>query len=384
MKKTTLFTLLTSLILGFLMTGCQPDDSIDPIADQNNQTSSKIVTEKYIQKEIVPIVQNFLNAQYDYLIGKDNYPQWNTLGGGDILKKDIDNYMSFLQKDYTTITSYTSKVQWQSGEIIPGRIGSFKQSGDILIIYNILDSYTMNYHSTENGVIDDTESSGGIPYNEITLKFTNGVWKIESWIEKGNFGTYSRWYVEQPIIQDVLPVIESNTSAKVLTTYNRTAAKDYAYTYVFSPSSNYPDYTGHGGDCTNFVSQCLQSGGWTQVSSGTNKWFHLSGYTSPPASGTHRSPSWTGADYLKNYIANSGRIVLASYPLSSMEIGDVVHLLSEGKAYHSMLVTKKTGSGNSAKVYVTYRNATSYSPAKDALLTGYPESNMIKYKIANS
>lgn len=392
MKTKTLFAFFLIAICGLFLTGCQQDDLIDPMTDQTNQTSAKQLTEDEIQQQVIPIVQSFLNSQYEYLMGKDKDPQWEVLNGGESLQKEIDNYKVGTYEGImteegitTSIISYRSKIKWHSGEIIPGRIGSFQQSGDKLTLYNLVEEAFATYQTKEHEVIDTFEGSIGVPYDQVTLKFMNGKWEIESWQEKGPFGLYPRWYREQPTKQ-VEPIVntESSVSNKILTTYNRTAAKNYAHTHVFSPSSNYPDYSSYGGDCTNFVSQCLQAGSWTQVSSGSYKWFHLPGYTSPPPSGTHRSPSWTAANYLKTYIANSGRIVLASYPLSSMEIGDVVHLISGGSAYHTMLVTKKIGSGSSSRTFVTYRNASGYSPEKDIEITGLSESSMVKYKIANS
>ncbi len=385
MKQTTLFTFFVIALFGLFLTGCQQDDDLmKPEIAQTNQTSAKILTESEIQQQIIPIIQSFLNSQYEYLMKKEQKPQWNVISGSDILQQEIDNYKSLTQQG-TTIVFYRSKIKWHSGEIIPGRIGSFQQSGDKLTIYNIVEDAALTYSYVENNITENFESGIGVPYDEVVLTFTNGKWMIESWKEKGPFGLYPRWYREQPSEQtEPIINIDSSISNKILITYNRTAAKNYAHAHVFSPSSNYPDYSSYGGDCTNFVSQCLQAGGWNQVSSGSYKWFHLPGYTSPPPSGIHRSPSWTAADYLKTYIANSGSIVLASYPLSSMEIGDVVHLISGGSAYHTMLVTKKIGSGSSSRTFVTYRNASGYSPEKDIEITGLSESSMIKYKIANS
>jgi cell wall-associated NlpC family hydrolase len=46
--------------------------------------------------------------------------------------------------------------------------------------------------------------------------------------------------------------------------YNRTAAVRYALQHVFHPNPDFAnmDMLGGGGDCTNFVSQCLAAGGW--------------------------------------------------------------------------------------------------------------------------
>ena len=43
--------------------------------------------------------------------------------------------------------------------------------------------------------------------------------------------------------------------------YDRKAALDYAKKYCRSYNSAYNNYKGKGGDCANFVSQCLKAGG---------------------------------------------------------------------------------------------------------------------------
>ena len=357
------------MIFGFLLTGCQQDDSIEPVVDQSNQTSAKILTEGEIQKEIIPIIQNFLNAQYDYIIGTDNnIPKWNILSGSDTLQKELNTYKDFLKNGHSNITRYKSKIEWKVGEILPGRIGSFNQSGNTITIYNAIDYYTINYHYNENGSIDNTESIGGVPYDEIKLQFINGGWWLESWGEKGALGISPRWYVYPTQQTESVVNINTNIYSKILTTYSRSAAKNYAHTYVYNPNTNYTNYTNSGGDCTNFVSQCLKAGGWT-----TN------------GSWSTSTQSWRVADKLKDYLLSSGRIVPASYPLSSLEVGDIVQEIeSTGRAYHSMIVTKKTITTSSNRTFVTYRNAAGYANGKDIEITNMNQSKLRRWKIANS
>ena len=42
--------------------------------------------------------------------------------------------------------------------------------------------------------------------------------------------------------------------------YNRAAAVAYAEKWAFSRNPEYYDFHGIGGDCTNFVSQCIYAG----------------------------------------------------------------------------------------------------------------------------
>lgn len=47
--------------------------------------------------------------------------------------------------------------------------------------------------------------------------------------------------------------------------YNSSMASNYAYQWALSKNPQYPDFSANtlqGGDCTNFVSQALHTGGW--------------------------------------------------------------------------------------------------------------------------
>lgn len=121
--------------------------------------------------------------------------------------------------------------------------------------------------------------------------------------------------------------------------YNRNAAQSYAYTYVLSPNPSYESYESPllGGNCTNFTSQCLRSGGITFDETGNYQWY----YHSP----TNRAPAWTSANYFRSYYKNNvgsssirGLRAFTS-DFASMRLGDLVQLVSSGTASHSMFIS---------------------------------------------
>lgn len=89
--------------------------------------------------------------------------------------------------------------------------------------------------------------------------------------------------------------------------YNRTTAVSYANTYALSYNSNYRSFAGSGGDCANFVSQCLYAGGLSM----SNTWKYIW------SSGNNRNndtctAAWNNANSLKNYLKNNiGAPILA-------------------------------------------------------------------------
>ena len=102
--------------------------------------------------------------------------------------------------------------------------------------------------------------------------------------------------------------------------YNRGLAVAYAQRWSFERNPAYLDFSSIGGDCTNFISQCLYAGSGV-MNYAPDGWY----YRSP----TDRSPSWTSVEFLERFLtANQTRgpfANLAAQP--DMEIGVAAHLM---------------------------------------------------------
>jgi hypothetical protein len=124
----------------------------------------------------------------------------------------------------------------------------------------------------------------------------------------------------------------------VIREYNRENALAYARRWAFARNPLYYDYAGIGGNCTNFVSQCLYAGSCTMNYIPLYGWYYLS-----PA---ERTPSWTGVEFFYNFItgnASVGPFAEETGP-EALEIGDVVQLgREEGGYYHTLLVVGRAG-----------------------------------------
>lgn len=120
----------------------------------------------------------------------------------------------------------------------------------------------------------------------------------------------------------------------IITPYNRQAAVDYARTWAMSRNPAYYDFHGIGGDCTNFISQCLYAGSGVMNYTKTFGWYYINV--------NQRAPAWTGVNYLYNYlIKNQTKAVFAEeVPIQELELGDIIQLArSDIGFYHSLLVT---------------------------------------------
>lgn len=130
--------------------------------------------------------------------------------------------------------------------------------------------------------------------------------------------------------------------------YNRRAAVRYALNWAFARNPRFYDFSDIGGDCTNFVSQCLYAGCDEMNFSPVNGWYYINS--------NERSPSWTSVNYLREFLlTNKGAGVYGEEaPLSDLRRGDVVQLIdSNGKFYHSLFITAITGPATANNIYVT-------------------------------
>ena len=123
--------------------------------------------------------------------------------------------------------------------------------------------------------------------------------------------------------------------------YNRQRAVNYAEAWALRRNPLFLNFAGRGGDCTNFISQCLLAGSCTMDFTPDFGWY----YVSPE----DRAPAWTSVDYFYDFITEQpafarenagigpfGREVRAR----EIEIGDFIQLADEaGEYYHTLIIT---------------------------------------------
>lgn len=120
----------------------------------------------------------------------------------------------------------------------------------------------------------------------------------------------------------------------IIQPYNRQQAVAYAQQWALGRNPNYYDFHDIGGDCTNFISQCLYAGSHVMNYTPTFGWYYINA--------NRRSPSWSGVNYLYNFLVkNHTKAVFAEeVPLEEVQLGDVIQLAKNDRGfYHSLLVT---------------------------------------------
>lgn len=114
--------------------------------------------------------------------------------------------------------------------------------------------------------------------------------------------------------------------------YMRKDAVEYAKKWAYSRNPKYYAFDKIGGDCTNFISQCLYAGCKTMNFTPTFGWYYIDS--------TKRSPSWTGVEFLYKFLTNNkgaGPYAI-EVPRSQIKIGDIIQLGNYEQFYHSLIV----------------------------------------------
>lgn len=123
--------------------------------------------------------------------------------------------------------------------------------------------------------------------------------------------------------------------------YNRNKVYEYAKRWAYSRNPRYYNFDSVGGDCTNFVSQCIYAGCNQMNYTPIYGWYYIDG--------NNKSPSWTGVEFLYRFlIMNNGEGPKGvETTINNLEIGDVIQISFDGNKYtHSLIVVKNGDNSN--------------------------------------
>ena len=119
--------------------------------------------------------------------------------------------------------------------------------------------------------------------------------------------------------------------------YNRQKVYGYAKKWAYSRNPKYYNYDAIGGDCTNFVSQCIFAGCGQMNYNKGNAWYYING--------NNKSPSWTGVEFLYNFLlSNKGAGPFGKETtIDKLEIGDIIQLNFNGNKFsHTLVVVQNS------------------------------------------
>lgn len=135
-----------------------------------------------------------------------------------------------------------------------------------------------------------------------------------------------------------------------LNNYNRESAVQYALTYALDPNPNFRYFPVHGdggGDCSNFISQCLKAGG-APFAYGKDPWWYNRNNTSNTNAHTW-SISWAVAHSLYWTLKIRGQNNMKGLrsreveSIDMLDLGDIIQYENfNGMIYHSAMITAFT------------------------------------------
>ena len=149
--------------------------------------------------------------------------------------------------------------------------------------------------------------------------------------------------------------------------YNRNKAVTYAEKWAGARNPNYYNYEYLGGDCTNFISQCIFAGTGIMNYNKSNGWYYISA--------NDKSHSWTGVEFLYKFLINNKSVGPFGKDVTRNEIniGDVIQLSFDGKKFgHTLIVVNKIND----KIYIATHTFDCYN--RDLDTYSYVKARFIK------
>jgi len=155
-------------------------------------------------------------------------------------------------------------------------------------------------------------------------------------------------------------------------TYDYAAMATYAEKYWKNYNTAYRKFNSVGGDCTNYLSQSLNAGGWKQVSSSSEEYGTWSYGTST------QTDTWVGVNEW-SWFTQTAKRTTALANVYQMDVGDVMQMDfdKDGSKDHSMITSYRSSSG---VPYLTYHDTDTYRRSVSSILASYPTSAYYAYR----
>ena len=134
--------------------------------------------------------------------------------------------------------------------------------------------------------------------------------------------------------------------------YNRQKVYEYAKEWAYGRNPRYYNYDLIGGDCTNFVSQCVYAGCGQMNYDKYMGWYYINA--------NNKSPSWTGVEFLCNFLLQNkglgpkGKIT----DIKDLKVGDIIQLSFNGDTFAHSLIVVQNGTNESNTLIAAHTDDT--------------------------
>ena len=119
--------------------------------------------------------------------------------------------------------------------------------------------------------------------------------------------------------------------------YDRQKAIEYARKWAYTRNPKYYNFDSVGGDCTNFISQCIYAGSEVMNYKKDTGWYY--------SSVNDRAPSWTGVEFLYKFLMKNKGVGPRGTETKKdkIEIGDIIQLSFDGISFAHTLIVVNIG-----------------------------------------
>lgn len=382
MKRALLAGILLSI---FLFGGCadsvsQPPDTLvsSPLSAKEssrapfNDTAFQVQgsgSVKYaegveLNREQENLLLSFMDAQYQslaYLELRDPSELFADPDGGEAIgNRAILEYIIATRKMQRTdlsLVDYRYTLTCQTAE--------FQEDGTLLLA--VTENSIQNFAAHP-----DVDSESVIIYHTFAMVETEDGWRLGSHIQMDSLtlvlflqidtldqSAYSMtsFDVENPAqyfssrLEQLLAEAEAGMEQRLedggeellsaQNAYDRSASISYAHQWVQVRNDQWEDYGIYGGNCQNYVSQCLYAGGIPMDTQGAYLWKWYSETPDNTARASGRSSSWSSVESFREYAAGNtgyGLVAWVGASYYSGEAGDVLQLGPSDDWRHTVII----------------------------------------------
>lgn len=322
-----------------------------------NSFKGNIINKYNVDERIINTINKYLNNYFESMY----------------YLEEIDNSSLFDNDYYLKLTDYSNKLIVQSRLLYDFDFKMNKAHYDYEVIdfYIYEDTYVVTISEDDYFCFNFLNDIESINYDiETTFKFKliDDEYKITSLYKEQ--GYYLMFYDNSSSVNDLEGLYNSylkeikNTINKEISDkqnisyttnktydvkYDRNKAVDYSYKYCNLRNSEWFNYETTGGNCQNYVSQCLYYGGIPMDHIGVDQWknygFDDDVLINLNEEKSGRTASWIQVLYFNSYARNNKGYGLVAEELNNIylaEIGDVVQVgyTSKENMSHSTIVSK--------------------------------------------
>jgi len=318
MRKNITLGVMVTLLLGILAFAA-PIESNANEALTNSESNLKKVIQTYFDKEKVKytIEEDMNTLNFDEVINPKNKELKDYLVKKNILmqnrRKANGNKIKIIDR----------KLTYNDIEYIDNKVIAKLNVTDVLQYNNLTDptfistNYVItleiikdNKYVINNIISDDSIDLYIKDKVDIDVAIENDLREIQK--EKKINNIYSKDLSNCRVSEDI-------SISSINASLNRTNMFNYAQANWNKRPSNWGNFNGMVGDCTNFISQIIYAGGAPMDNTGTYQWYYY-GYS-------NRATSWTSVNSLYEYLIGNTGIGPQGYHAST---NDMLYNMSRG------------------------------------------------------